>query len=50
MGIAAHIGNLQFLDMLVKAGGDVNFTTRHGVGPLYLSIKQSKLDCVRYLV
>ena len=50
VGIAAHIGNLQILELLANSGGDINFITRHGVGPLYLAIKQSKLECVRYLV
>ena len=36
--------------MLYNAGADINLTSKHGVGPLYLAIKSNKIDCIKYLV
>jgi len=39
VGIAAYRGNMKILDMLYRAGADINLTSKHGAGPLYLAIK-----------
>ena len=44
VGIAAYKGNIKIMDMLYKAGADINQTSKHGAGPLYLAIKQNKID------
>lgn len=49
-GIASYKGSLKILDMLYKAGADINITAKNGIGPLYLAIKSNKLDCVKYLI
>ena len=50
VGIAAYKGNIKIMDMLYKAGADINQTSKHGAGPLYLAIKQNKIDVIKYLV
>jgi hypothetical protein len=39
VGIAAFRGNLKILNLLYLAGADLNITSKHGAGPLYLAIK-----------
>ena len=50
VGIAAFRGNLKVLEMLYKAGADINVTSKEGAGPLYLAIKQDRIDCIKYLI
>jgi ankyrin repeat protein len=50
VGIAAYRGNLNILDMLYRAGADINLTSKHGAGPLYLAIKQDQIEIMKYLV
>lgn len=50
LGITAFNGNKKVLDMLYKAGADINLVSKHGVSPLYLAIKGNHLDCVKYLI
>lgn len=50
VGIAAYRGNLKILDILYRAGADINLTSKHGAGPLYLAIKQDRIEIVKYLV
>lgn len=50
VGIAAFKGNLTITDLLYKGGADINLTSKHGAGPLYLAIKQENMDCVKYLI
>lgn len=38
------------MDLLFKAGADINITSKNGIGPLYLAIKSNAIDCVKYLV
>ena len=49
-GVAAFKGNVKILDILYRAGADINLTSKHGAGPLYLAIKQNSMDCVKFLV
>ena len=49
-GIAAFKGNLKILEMLYRAGADINLTSKQGIGPLYLAIKLDKIPCVKFLV
>jgi len=37
LGIASFSGNLKILEMLHKAGADINALSKVGVNPLYLS-------------
>ncbi len=39
VGIAAYRGNLKILDLLYRAGADINLTSKTGAGALYLAIK-----------
>jgi ankyrin repeat protein len=50
IGIAAFSGNIKALDLLYKAGADINLTSKKGTNPLYLAIKANNLECVKYLV
>jgi ankyrin repeat protein len=50
VGIAAYKGNIKILDLLYRAGADINLTSKHGAGPLYLAIKQERMDVVKYLI
>lgn len=50
LGIAAFKGDMKLLDMLYKAGADINLINKHGVSALYLAIKGRHLDCVQYLL
>lgn len=46
LGIAAFKGHLKILDMLYRAGADINI----GTSPLYLAIKTDKIDAVKFLI
>lgn len=50
LGVAAHSGNLRALDILHKAGANINFLSHQGISPLYLAIKTNKIECVKFLV
>ena len=39
LGIAAFKGKINLLDMLYKAGADINVTAKNGISALYLAIK-----------
>lgn len=39
IGIAAYRGNLKILDLLYRAGADINLISKTGAGALYLAIK-----------
>ncbi len=39
VGIACYIGSLRVLDMLYKAGADINYRSISGVNALHLAIK-----------
>jgi ankyrin repeat protein len=34
----------------VEAGANVNITTINGIGPLYLAVKGSSIECASYLL
>ena len=36
--------------MLADAGADINITSKNGVGPLYLAIKEGQTLCIQYLI
>ena len=50
VGIAAYRGNIKILDLLYRAGADLNLTSKTGAGPLYLAIKQDRIEVVKYLI
>ena len=50
IGIAAYRGNMKILDLLYRAGADLNLTSKTGAGPLYLAIKQDRIEVVKYLI
>jgi ankyrin repeat protein len=41
VGIAAHKGSIELLDMLYRAGADINFTSKSGIGALFLAVKSN---------
>ena len=50
VGIACYKGSVQLIDILYKAGADINFKSMSGVNSLYLAVKGNHLECVRYLI
>lgn len=50
IGIACYKGAVQIIDILYKAGADINFRSISGVNALYLAIKANQMDCARYLI
>eukprot|EP00347_Sterkiella_histriomuscorum_P012575 403368041 len=50
VGIASYTGNVKILDMLYRVGADINFLSQKGINPLYIAIKQNKIEVVKYLV
>lgn len=50
IGIAAFKGDLKILELLYKAGADINLTNMNGVSPLYLAIKGRRFDCAKFLI
>jgi len=49
-GIAAYRGSHRILKQLCDAGADINITSKQGIGPLYLAIKQHNNECIKLLV
>ena len=50
LGIAAYKGSVEIIDLLVRAGANINLTSKSGIGPLYLAIKSKKVEAVQKLV
>ena len=48
--IAAQMGNLAHLEVLVDAGADFNMLNKHALSPIYLAILNNHTDSVLFLL
>lgn len=48
--IAVLQNNLEMVKMLIKNDANVNKTTKDGIGPLFMAIKNRKFNIAKFLV